>query len=437
VFNYHAYTAIYLEDAAAGKPAVNDAAEKYGVAIEPAEVAPGEKYWRVIGIHHLKPNENWGNHHVFLDALDADGNRVRNPSAWAGFTWEGRHPDEFAPPVAIDKPDTEPGSNIAIGRNQIISLWMRGRHPNATDKSDRVVGIRTDHPDEPLPDGTLHNTWGHHSFFVVFQETVKTESSPRPAESIIFGRLIGGAGEKVRLMQDGTPLAAQTITADETFRFEHLPAGVYTITVSGSGIRRTNLTVDGKNQLEINLAMPVPEESTIRGKVKNAHGETIILSKGDVVIARQTLPPDGSFAFVNLPAGVYTVSIWETTIRKTNIAVDGRNTRTVNFEISTEPPAAQKIIDHFVLLPPPLSGARRLIFFAAMDFVLHFSLEIGFNPETAKHARRVTAIGNAITADTLADVRESGAQVEHLVGTVAELEALLTQRIHTDTPFGN
>ncbi len=136
MFNHHAYTTIFLEDAASGNPAVNDAAEKYGVTIEPADVAPGEKYWRVIGVHHLKPMENWGNHHVFLEVLDVDGNRVRNPAAWAGFTWKGRLPDETAPPIVIDKPNAEPGGNIAIGKNQLISVWMQGRDRNANFNAD-------------------------------------------------------------------------------------------------------------------------------------------------------------------------------------------------------------------------------------------------------------------------------------------------------------
>ncbi len=435
-FNHQAYNAIYLEDAQKGDAATNDAAKKYGVRIEPADVAPGEKYWRVIGVHHLKPMENWGNHHVYLDVLNADGNRMRQPIAWVGFTWEGRHPDEAAPPVPVDKPDAEPGSNIAIGKSQSLTVWVKGRKQSATDKSDRVTGIRTAHPDEPLPDGTLHNTWGHHSFYVVFQETVKTDSAPHPAHSTISGRLIGGEGEKVRLTQGNAPVAAATVGADETFSFENLAAGVYSVAVQGTNIRRTNLAVDGENHIEINLAMPVPEASIIRGTVKNSHGETVILSKGDVVITRQTLPPDGTFAFTDLPAGVYTVSIWETDIRQPNIAVDGRNTRTVNLEIPTEPPAAEKSIAHFVLLPPPQTRARRLVYFAAMDFVLHFSLALGFDPDTAKLAKRVTAIGDSIATDTLAAVRQSGAQVEHLVGTVAELESLLAERIRTDTAFG-
>jgi len=434
-FNHQAYNAIYLESAHAGDPPPNDA-EKYEVEIEAAAVDVGEKYWKVIGVHHLKPNENWGNHHVYLEALDEDGNRVLNPIVWVGWTWDGRRPNESAPPVPVDKPDTEPGGNIAIGKNQIVSVWINGRKPDASDKSDRVVGIRTTHPDEPLPDGTLHNTWGHHSFYVVFQETVKSGKAKNKAKSVIFGRVIGGKGQTVRLLRQNNPIAAATLDASETFRFENLAAGSYTLLVQGTGIRRGNLEVDGKNGLEVNLAMPAPEESVIHGVVANGMGHTIILGKGGVVIARQTLPPDGKYEFANLPRGVYDLAIWDTNIKVANIDVDGHNTRTVNLEIPEEEPKTDKSIPHYVLLGPPQSRARRLTYFVAMDFVLHFSLEVGFSVETARLARRVTAMGDGITTDTLEALRQSGSEVEHLTGNPSEIESILTQRIQNEQAFG-
>lgn len=192
-FNHQEYNATYLENARAGNEAINDAAEKYGVEIAPAEVAVGETYWKVIGVHHLLPLENWSNHHIYLEALDEAGNRARNPGAWVGWTWENRGPDEPAQPVPVDKPDNEPGCNIAVGKNQIISVWVNGA-ADAADKSDRVISLRTTHPDEPLSDGQLHNTWGHHSFYVVFQQTTKTAAAQQTG-SAIFGRLTNGQGK--------------------------------------------------------------------------------------------------------------------------------------------------------------------------------------------------------------------------------------------------
>ena len=46
----------------------NHALTKFGVRVVAADVAPGEMYWRVIGIHHLLPMENRGDHHIYLEA---------------------------------------------------------------------------------------------------------------------------------------------------------------------------------------------------------------------------------------------------------------------------------------------------------------------------------------------------------------------------------
>ena len=48
---------------------LNDA-QAYGVAIVPATVAPGAWYWQAVRVHHLTPEENSGNHHIYLDILD-------------------------------------------------------------------------------------------------------------------------------------------------------------------------------------------------------------------------------------------------------------------------------------------------------------------------------------------------------------------------------
>lgn len=168
-FDFKAYNETYLKNAEAGQPPINDAAA-YGVRIVPAEVAEGESYWRVIGVHHLTPEENRGKHNVFLEALDESGQRVRNPIAWAGWTWEGRRPDENAPPVRLDKPDNEPGGNLSMWINQTISAWVT----DDDELSDAIVNVHTRHKDEPIG-----NSIGHHSFYVVWM-LVEMGQEPDP-----------------------------------------------------------------------------------------------------------------------------------------------------------------------------------------------------------------------------------------------------------------
>ncbi len=144
------YNALFL-----ATPGQNDAT-KYGVdTTQPA----GPAHYRCIGIHHLTPEENSGNHHAYLDVLDQQGQRIRE--AQIEWTWIGRRLEEPAPPPTLDKPDTEPGTNIPIQWAQTISVAVLG-HP-----SDTVHNLHTRHPDE----GDGGNTRGHHSFYVVFQRT--------------------------------------------------------------------------------------------------------------------------------------------------------------------------------------------------------------------------------------------------------------------------
>lgn len=140
---------------------VNDASA-YGVTIVPVEAAPGAAYWRVIRVHHLTPDENHGNHNIYLDALDEAGGRAFG--AQARVTW----PDGEQT-LTIEKPLNEPGANFPMWKWQICAVEMLGL------PSDRVENLHTGHPDEPPG---LGNTLFHHSFEAVFQRTVKGAIQP-------------------------------------------------------------------------------------------------------------------------------------------------------------------------------------------------------------------------------------------------------------------
>jgi len=158
-------------------PDYNDAGN-YGVGIFRHNPVSGERYWRIIGVHHLLPDENLGNHNLFFDVLDINGNRVR-PIIWINWVWEGMRPEEQPPFAQGDKPDNEPAGNIALGWNQIVYAGCNGRNTTQdTDgKSDWIQKAHTNHPDEGDAEG---NTIGHHSFYVMWQETVVGEVIPDP-----------------------------------------------------------------------------------------------------------------------------------------------------------------------------------------------------------------------------------------------------------------
>ncbi len=163
------YNRQFLETVSQGQGVFNNAA-KYGVQIKPlASMLPAAKqYWRVVGIYHLTGAENNGNHHVYVDVLGGDGQRINNTRLVLT--------EENAKPVyaVVDKPANEPGTNFP--------LWSKTRATVAVEyptdnplPSEAVSGIRTDHADEDHG-----NTWGHHSFYIVYQLTTVPEMAPPP-----------------------------------------------------------------------------------------------------------------------------------------------------------------------------------------------------------------------------------------------------------------
>jgi hypothetical protein len=163
-------------------PSLNDA-EAYGVKVEPVKVAPGQWYWRVVRVHHLAPQDNNGNHHIYLDVLDpalpdaanALGGRIFG--ARLKVMWEGGESL-----VTVNKPLNEPGGNFPMWKSQdcaVVALGLEGHEL----PSDGVTGLHTRHPDE-----APGNTWGHHSFSVLFVRTQAAPSGGKPiARYVLFG----------------------------------------------------------------------------------------------------------------------------------------------------------------------------------------------------------------------------------------------------------
>lgn len=217
---------------------INDAVN-YGVSVEPAQVEPGSPFWMAVRIHHLTPEENGGRHHIFVDILDENGNRIYG--AQARVSWQGG-----SQIITVDKPPGEPGANIPMWKGQVCSVEALGK-PGEPLPSDRVIGLHTGHPDE-APGNTLF----HHSFLVVFQ---KTTAETGPAESVIQGEVVGGAGKTIMLIKGAEAFDAQVIGDDERFRFANLPAGVYSLEVADTDLKVSDIEVDGREVIKLHLVL--------------------------------------------------------------------------------------------------------------------------------------------------------------------------------------
>lgn len=164
MFDHRQWTRTFIES-----PGYNDAA-KYGVF-----VVENEGPWKVIGVHHLTPEENHGECNIYIDCLNESGRRAKSEKV--NWDWEGRRSDEEAQPVRMDKPVSEV-PNIPIDSVQkISSIW----HPDG----ESVLNLHTSPADEAAPGGEKWNSIGHHSFFIVFQKMRPGQALPKPDPILI------------------------------------------------------------------------------------------------------------------------------------------------------------------------------------------------------------------------------------------------------------
>lgn len=126
---------------------------------------PQNPIWRVLGIHHLSPNENRGNHNVYIEMLckqdEREGFRAIH------WTWIGRQLNQPAPDVFAGQKPLNELVDLPLNLGMIVSIWSNG--------SEIVNGLSSNYPDEM--DG---NSIGHHSFFICFQEINFDEPDPDP-----------------------------------------------------------------------------------------------------------------------------------------------------------------------------------------------------------------------------------------------------------------
>jgi hypothetical protein len=253
--------------------AINDATA-YGVTVAVADVPAGTTYWRAMRVHHLTPDENHGNHHIFLDALDEAGDRV--PGAQVRVTWEGGEQV-----LTVDKPANEPGTNFPMWKWQVCTVVMLGL------PSDRVANLHTGHSDEPPGVG---NTLFHHSFQVEFQRSVK-DSGPPPAQSVIAGTVNNGEGMTLILTRDGKTVGKTVLDASGMYRFAELAAGTYRLRVDRTAVQSALIAVDGASSATVDLTIaaeppaPKPLPAYVLFGPAASHRTAVFLAVADDFLA--------------------------------------------------------------------------------------------------------------------------------------------------------
>ena len=169
---------------------MNEAAQ-FGVTIRQTNNTPA---WKAFSVRRLSASENGSRHNVYVKVLTPTGERDRDPALLIGWTWEGRRDNEPAPPVALDKADSDTGhGNIPImSIGQKIAVWISGDGL----WSDTVEGMHTNHPDEGPS-----NTRGHFSYEVIFQRAESATQPPEPPVDGEVARLKAAMREAVAVLE--------------------------------------------------------------------------------------------------------------------------------------------------------------------------------------------------------------------------------------------
>jgi hypothetical protein len=171
------------------------------------------------------------------------------------------------------------------------------------------------------------------------------------AEPKVHRRILGGnAGELTTLLgtvahagehrtivleRNGVERTRIQLDANSRYTIPGLLPGAYIVRLDGTAVEQSVEVVSGQREVVLNLEAAAPESgrsrSQISGMVRGGSGAVISLVRaGDgqewVTMARS----DGSYRFVDLPPGTYSLRVNPDGSRVDNITLDGANQRTVN-----------------------------------------------------------------------------------------------------------
>jgi CRP-like cAMP-binding protein len=143
------------EVAAAPSRAWDPRLDQLHVRVEDAGVAPGQQYWKLIDGHWADEQESGGRHHIYVEVLDENGNRiVGNPVTvwWGDGNYTGGTEDKAPPDYGFNY--------MMYAAGNAYNIKVEGL------PSDTVYGAG-------MGDLTRPN-WGiHTSIYLTFQKTTK------------------------------------------------------------------------------------------------------------------------------------------------------------------------------------------------------------------------------------------------------------------------
>ncbi len=339
---------------------VNDA-QAYGVVVREPRAEPGETVYQVIRVHHLTPEENRGNRHIYVEVLDEEGKRI--PGARVRISWQGDS-RVFTVKDASDRP----GVAFAMDKWSVYDVEVEDA------PSTRVVGITAGHPDEGPG-----NREFRHSFLVVFQRTrvpVPEVVSPPPSAEV----------ERPSLEEGATPVEVEpepfpapepvTVTPPPSPEEEIAPSVLEEISPPPTETEVAESEAEPQPEVE---AVPEDVEKYPGAEIPSEQDVTVVVEGAAPVPVEAEAPPQ---PVAEVDEGVEEV-----------VPEEGAEREAV---VTTPEAPALKALDTYVLFVDAESPSTLAAFFVAMDEIISAGVPFGFDAlDAAEQARRVVVVGKA------------------------------------------
>lgn len=397
-------------------------------------LTPGKAYWKIISAQYQDETQSGGNHNLYYTVLDERG--MPAPNVPIVQDWEGREPNDIPSPRYTDANGTNNfglyGGPVGWDPNKVPGPYT-GWVGDPDLKGRNLTGISGE---KFVGAGLPMNR--HVNFIVTWRKT--TAGGTIVANSSITGKLSNApAGTVVTL--SGAATKSATPDGSGNYAFTALAAGTYSVSVTGVGAIQSNISLNGTNSVTVNYAFPAPPPTTppsksgVSGTIQNASaGVVLTLASASLTVTANT-DSTGHYAFANLPAGAYALSLAGIGIINPNITLDGTNS--VVFNYTVPPPAQTKPLFHYLLFGSPILSATRTNVILALDYVARFAPTVGFSVNEAKSAQNVTIVGaGAVGAADEQALVSAGCTVRHIAGADSyAVEQLLGQLIAAANPF--
>ena len=361
----------------------NDA-RPYGVLVREPKAEPGAIVYRALHVHHLTPEENRGNRHIYVDVLDEDGKRI--PGARVRISWEGG-----SRVFTVNANPERPGVAFAMDKWGVYEVMVEG------EPSARVVGITASHPDEGPG-----NREFRHSFLVVFQRArvpvPEVAPPPPPPEEVAAPPA-----------EEPLPAEAPEVTPEDVPPPPPLES-------------EEEIT----SPVEREPAPEVPEPPAVEAPPEPE-------PEPEVEEPSAVVPPEPEVAEVPAaPERPEVEMVAETPVESREEEVgEEAEVPTGEEKPGEEEPlpvpeaAPARALDTYVLFVEGEAPSTLAAFFVAMDEIISAGVPFGFDTlEAAEQARRVIVVGEA-PASTLERLRRSCEEVVTIEGDGARVREVL------------